>query len=120
MIQILEAAKKHIDVQIDTVNKNTGTLQDIQIKLAQGTYSVLEKMGVCLGVLMPTRHQSVLESIFQKVHRHLERLRDNQDFGNILAGNVDSNDFYRQKVETMAKQLAETQEKFEREMLRAE
>ena len=80
LIQILEAARKHIDAQIETVNKNTGTLYDLQVKLSQGTYQVLEKMGVCLGVLMPTRHQSALESIFQRVLRHLETLAENQNF----------------------------------------
>ena len=75
-------------------------------------------MGFCLGVLLPTRHQSVLQNIFQKVLEYLEQFEESQKFNKILAGKVDSNSTNLQKMreieeenKRISKQLAEAQER---------
>ena len=55
-------------------------------------------MGFCLGVLLPTRHQSVLQNIFQKVLEYLEQFEESQEFHRILAGKVDLNSMHQERI----------------------
>ena len=55
-------------------------------------------MGFCLGVLLPTRHQSVLQNISQKVLEYLEPFEESQEFHRILAGKVNLNSTNLQKI----------------------
>ena len=115
IVQVLEKASSHLLEQIDTVKENKGTMHNMAFKAAQSTYQVLEKMAFCLGVLLPTRHQSVLESLFQRVENYLEVFEENRDFRAILEGDVDSNYFNRQTI----RQIEEEKERIAKELFEA-
>ena len=112
---MLEKASTHLSEHIDTVKENKGTMHNLTFKTAQSTYQVLEKMAFCLGVLLPTRHQSVLESLFQRVKNYLEEFQETQDFRAILDGDVDSNSFNRQKI----REIEEEKERIAKELVEA-
>ena len=112
---MLEKASTHLSEHIDTVKENKGTMHNLTFKTAQSTYQVLEKMAFCLGVLLPIRHQSVLESLFQRVKNYLEEFQETQDFGAFLGGDVDSNYFNRQKI----REIEEEKERIAKELLEA-
>ena len=113
---MLEKASTHLSEHIDTVKENKGTMHNLTFKTAQSTYQVLEKMAFCLGVLLPTRHQSVLESLFQRVKNYLEEFQETQDFRAILDGDVDSNSFNRQKI----REIEEENQRIAKKLLEAE
>ena len=95
LIQVTEHAKKGLQDQIKMFEENSGTMYDMQVKLAQGIYKVLEKMGFCLGVLMadqPTRHHyESLEQIFSKTRSTMQFFENYEYFKNARAGKLNLN-----------------------------
>ena len=79
LLGVLHHGRDDLDKMIATVQKHQGSLDALQISSAQSVYKIFEKLSFSLGVLLPTRHQKVLENIFQKVLEHLEGFQ--KDFG---------------------------------------
>ena len=118
LIQVTEHAKKELQDQIKMFEENSGTMYDMQVKLAQGIYKVLEKMGFCLGVLMadqPTRHQKVLEQICQDVLEYFEEFKVKFDFQKIRAGNGNLNYSPSHREKKLEELILKEREKSEKE-----